>query len=112
MAHSAVVAVGTRAFDSPDELANHLAFLQLELADPDFHQQTLAQTHAVRRQIKQLLDAAVHARELTPCNTIRLAEALHTAYNGTLVNWAILRRGRLATALRQQLELAIAPYRP
>ena len=101
----------TRAFKTPNELANHLAFLQLELSDPEFHQHTLAHAQAVREQIKQLLDAAVEARELTPCDTIRLAEALHSAYNGTLITWAILRRGRLVTALRRQIEFVLSPYR-
>ena len=102
----------SRAFNSPGELANHLAFLQLELADPDFHQHTLAHARAVRDQIKQLLDAAVQAGELTPCDTTRLAEALHTVYNGTLITWAILPRGHLATALRRQIEFMLGPYRP
>lgn len=102
----------TRAFTSPEDLANHLAFLQLELTDPEFHQHTLAHARAVRAQTKQLLDAAMHARELAPCDTTRLAEALCIAYNGTLITWAILRRGRLATALRRQTELVLGPYRP
>ena len=102
----------TREFSSPDELANHLAFLQLELADPDFHQHTLEHAQAVREPIKRLLDAAVHARELSPCDTARLAEALHAVYNGTLITWAIVRRGRLTTALRREIEFALTPYRP
>jgi AcrR family transcriptional regulator len=101
----------TRAFDSPEELANHLAFLQLELTDREFHQHTLAHARAVRQQIKQLLEAAVRARELAPCDTRRLAEAVHTTYNGTLITWAIVRRGRLATALRRQIEFVLGPYR-
>jgi hypothetical protein len=33
-------------------------------------------------------------------------------YNGTLITWAILRHGRLASALRQELEFILKPFRP
>jgi AcrR family transcriptional regulator len=46
---------------SPETLANHLAFLQIDLSDPEFHQLALAYTTAVREEIKRLLDAAVGA---------------------------------------------------
>jgi AcrR family transcriptional regulator len=100
----------TRAMRSPDELANHLAFLQLELTEPDFHRHTLAHAKAARKGIRALLDAAVAAGELVPCDTARLAEAVHVTYNGALITWAIHRRGRLATWLRRQTTFVLAPY--
>jgi AcrR family transcriptional regulator len=102
----------TRAMDTADALAHHLAFLQLELTDQDFHQHVLEHARAAREQIRLLLDAAIEHGELTRCDTTALARAIHVTYNGTLITWAILRQGRLASALRQELEFILKPFRP
>jgi AcrR family transcriptional regulator len=96
---------------SPEMLANHLAFLQIDLSDPEFHQLALAYTTAVREEIKRLLDAAVEAGELGVTDTSRLAQGVQTAYNGALITWAIYRKGRLDAWLRRELDTLLAPYR-
>lgn len=96
---------------SPEAMANSLAFLQIELSDPDFHRHALAHANAFRREVAGLLDAAIAAGELCPCTTERLARAVHTAYNGTLVTWAIDRDGELGDRLHEQLEMLLAPLR-
>ncbi len=100
----------TRAMDSPTALAHHLAFLQLELAEPEFHQHVLEHARAAREQIRLLLDAAVGHGELRPCDTRRLAQAIHVTYNGTLITWAIFRQGRLASQLRRELGFILSPF--
>jgi len=102
----------TRAMNSPGALAHHLAFLQLELADPEFHQHVLKHARVAVEQIRMLLDAAVEHGELRPCDTRSLARAIHVTYNGTLITWAIFRDGRLASRLRQELEFILDPFRP
>jgi hypothetical protein len=97
--------------DSPTALAHHLAFLQLELADPEFHEHVLEHARVAREQIRLLLDAAVDRGELSQCDTTSLAQAIHVTYNGTLVTWAIFRRGRLARQLRRDLEFILQPFR-
>ena len=65
---------------SPETLANHLAFLQIDLSDPEFHQLALAYTTTVREEIKRLLDAAVEAGELrrpTPHGSRRGVQTTH-----------------------------------
>ena len=47
-----------------DELANHLAFLQLELSDADFHEQTARYARAVLAELRHLLREAVAAGEV------------------------------------------------
>jgi AcrR family transcriptional regulator len=101
----------SRAMTTPDELSRHLAFLQLELEDPEFHRHTRRHADAVRTQIRLLAEAAVDQGELEPCDTASLASALHVTYNGALITWAILRRGSLARHLRRELEFVLAPYR-
>lgn len=93
--------------DTPEELANHLAFLQLELADPDFHQHVLEHANAMLGQIRSLLADAVDCGELAPCDVTRLAEAIYVTYNGALVSWAILRDGTLARWLGRELDFLV-----
>jgi AcrR family transcriptional regulator len=106
--HLIAMAGGMR---TPDELSRHLAFLQLELGDSEFHQHTRRHADAVRRQVRLLLEAAVESDELKPCDTKQLADALHVTYNGALITWAILRRGSLTQHLRRHVEFTLEPHR-
>lgn len=99
-----------RGIGSPVELANHLAFLQLELADPELRQHVCEHAAAARRQAIRLLDAAIARGDLVPCDTTVLADALLVAYNGALITWAMCRQDDLATWLRGQLEFTLQPF--
>jgi AcrR family transcriptional regulator len=101
----------TRAVDSPEALAHHLAYLALELADPEFRPLVLDHARVARREIRALLDDAVELGELGPCDTARLAQAIHVAYTGTLITWATFRDGALAAALAHQIEVILQPFR-
>ena len=63
------------------------------------------------RRIHALLDAAVAAGEIAPCDPARLARAVQATYNGSLVTWAIARDGPLADWLGGDLTTVISPYR-
>jgi AcrR family transcriptional regulator len=90
-------------------LSNSLAFLQLELVDPDFHSLALAQTRAVHGEIKTLLDEAVVQGELQKCDTGRLARAVQSLLAGSLLQWAIDRDGKAAHRLREDLDSLLNP---
>jgi AcrR family transcriptional regulator len=96
---------------SPEAMANQLAFLQVDLRDPDFHRLALAHAEGVRAEIESLLDEAVAAGELAVTDTARLAQAVQVTYNGALISWAIYRRGRVDAWLRRELKTLLAPYR-
>jgi hypothetical protein len=96
---------------TPEALANHLAFLHIDLTDPDFHRLALEQGRASRTEVRGLLDAAVAARELTPCDTGRLARMVQVTLGGGLLAWAIERAGTAAEWLRADLEMLLEPYR-
>ena len=100
-----------RGIGRPEELTNHLAFLQLELVDPDFHRHTLDHANAMLAQIRALLADSVASSELAPCDLTRFARSLYVSYNGALVSWAILRSGTLTQWLGRQLDFLIAPHR-
>src|SRR5712691_2374729 len=67
---------------TPESMANGLAYLQIDLTDPDFHSITLAQFKAIREETCKLLDAGVAARELIPCNTAELARLVQQVNGG------------------------------
>lgn len=97
---------------TPAELANHLAFLQMDLTDPEFHRHATAHAWSMRHEIANLLDDAVTAGELTPePHTGSLARSVHVTYDGSLINWALSGDGPLAEALRTDLDGLLRPYR-
>lgn len=96
---------------TPEALANNLAFLQLDLADAEFHAEAVAHFTAMREHVEALLRDAIGAGELEQVEVARLAETVVTAYNGALITWAVLREGTLEDWLRRQVEAVLAPYR-
>lgn len=96
---------------SPEELANHLAFLHMDLTDPDFHRSALEHSRGFMAELKALLDGACAASELAPCNTSRLARLMQELLHGSLVTWALFREGTAREWVRQDLEALLAPYR-
>jgi AcrR family transcriptional regulator len=96
---------------TPEAIANGLAYLQVDLIDPEFHAITLAQFTAIRDETQKLLDDAVAADELKPCATADLARLIQQVNGGAMLDWAVYRKGSLAAWLRRSLEGLLAPYR-
>jgi AcrR family transcriptional regulator len=100
------------SIDTPATLANHLAFLQMDLQDPDFHALALADARERRAAIADLLDEAVAAGELHRATaTDALAGLVQTAFNGAMVTWAIYADGSLDAFMREHLRALLGPYR-
>ena len=96
---------------TPEAMANGLTYLQIDLIDPEFHAITLAQFTAIRDETKKLLDDAVAAGELKPCDTADLARLVQQVNGGAMLDWAVYRKGSLAAWLRRSIEGLLAPYR-
>jgi AcrR family transcriptional regulator len=96
---------------TPEAIANGLAYLQIDLIDPEFHAITLAQFTTIRDETKKLLNDAVAADELKPCDTAELARLIQHVNGGAMLDWAVYRKGSLAAWLRRSLEGLLAPYR-
>jgi len=96
---------------TPEAIANGLAYLQVDLIDPEFHAITLAQFTAIRDETKRLLDDAVASDELKPCDTSDLARLIQQVNGGAMLDWAVYRKGSLAAWLRRSLKDLLAPYR-
>jgi AcrR family transcriptional regulator len=97
---------------TPELMANSVAMLQLDLADPDFHAETLRGARAVRARIAHDLAAALQAGELRPGTDVAaLAKLVETTYHGAMIGWAIHRESTLADWMREQVEAVLAPHR-
>jgi AcrR family transcriptional regulator len=101
----------TRHAASPEETANHLAFLQLDLSDPDFHAHALQSTRQVEAGYRSLLEEAVEAGELSRCDTARLARAVWAVSGGSLIGWAIHREATAYEWVRRDLATLLEPYK-
>jgi AcrR family transcriptional regulator len=106
----AALVQATAAVRTPETMANSIAFLQLDLADDEFHAEALAGARAMRHEIEALLREAIEAGELAGADPATLAETVATIYNGALITWAIHREGTIEDWLRERLEAVLAPY--
>jgi AcrR family transcriptional regulator len=104
--------LATDPVTTPEQMANSVAMLQLDLADPDFHAETLRGARTVRARIMRDLQAALAAGELrSDTNVATLATSVETTYHGAMIGWAIHRENTLANWMRDQLEAVLAPHR-
>lgn len=110
--YDALVALASPA-TSRAGLANSLAFLQLDLTDPDFGERAARHSSEVRDQLHALVRDAERRGELAPTiEAAVLADLVYTTYNGSLITWAIDGTGTLENWLRARLDAALAPHRP
>ncbi|MFC4051588.1 TetR/AcrR family transcriptional regulator [Actinomadura syzygii] len=98
---------------TPERYANHLAFLCLDLTDPEFHERALAVHRANGRLIESLLSEAAEAGELRPGTGAKaLAETVQAVLAGAGLTWALDREGTLAERLGRELDAALSPHVP
>jgi AcrR family transcriptional regulator len=97
---------------SPKEMANHLAFLQIDLTDAAFHRITSRLFRANEAALAGMLAEARHDGELVCGDPAELARLLLAVVNGSLLTWAVYREGPATAWLARDLELALAPHLP
>ena len=100
-----------RMGESPDSLAQNLAYLQNDLTDPDFHVHTLRQARETQAALRALLAEAVAAGELArDADPDALARGVQVVVSGSLMAWGIFREGKATRWVRDDLELLLRPY--
>jgi AcrR family transcriptional regulator len=95
---------------TPKEMANHLAFLQMDLTDPVFRKLTMELFRENEAAVAALLQEALDAREIKACEPKELAPVLLTVANGALLTWAIQRDGTVRDWLARHVDTALRPY--
>lgn len=104
------LAAGVR---SPQELANHLGFLQLDLADEEFWQYAARQTRMLHEGFTSLIRDAMEAGQLVSgVDPERLARSVQITYNGSLIMWALTSKKPLADVLRADVDELLQAYLP
>ncbi len=110
--YATLLAIGDRAarhVQTPEALANNLAFLQADLNDPEFHRLALARARGLRKEIRALVLEAIRVGELRRCNADQLARVVQATINGSLLQWAIERDGALARWIRRNIATILEP---
>lgn len=96
---------------SPAALARNLAYLQIDLSDPDFRAHLETQARGTRNGLEALLAAAVAKGELAKGTDVpALARTLEVTLNGSLITWAFYQEGTPAKWLRSNADAVLAPY--
>jgi AcrR family transcriptional regulator len=96
---------------SPAALARNLAYLQIDLTDPEFRKHLAKQARATRAGFRRLLKTAVEERELKPvADPKRLARTVEALLSGSMLTWAFYRKGSASEWMRSDLDSVLAPY--
>ena len=96
---------------SPAALARNLAYLQIDLADPDFREQLAVQATLTRAGLTDLLSAAVAAGELKRGTDVAsLARTVEAIVSGSLMTWAFYADGPAERWIRDDVTAILAPY--
>ena len=96
---------------SPAALARNLAYLQIDLADPDFRDQLAVQARATRAGLQDLLESAIAAGELKRgTDATALARTVEAMVNGSMMTWAFYHDGPAARWIRADVDAVLAPY--
>ncbi|NUP50706.1 MAG: TetR/AcrR family transcriptional regulator [Catenulispora sp.] len=112
LAALAALVVGAMApLTTPETFANHLAFLCLDLTDPELHEYALAIHRSRSSAVNALLTEAVEEGELKAgTDTTQLTALVQAVLTGTGLNWALDRDGALPDRLRQALDALLVPH--
>jgi AcrR family transcriptional regulator len=97
--------------ESPAALARSLAYLQIDLTDPDFRAPLVVQARATRAGLESLVKAAISAGELQRTVKPRaLVRTLEAVLSGSMMTWAMHQEGAAARWMRDDLDAVLAPY--
>jgi AcrR family transcriptional regulator len=96
---------------TPGALAQNLAYLQVDLTEPEFHRHSRAMAYATGQALRDLLAAAVAAGELvSDTDTASLSRTVQAMLGGSLLSWALYREGTARDWVLADLEALLRPY--
>lgn len=94
---------------TPEAVSNALAFLQIDLSDPDFHHHALTQARDTLGELTRLVEDAVAAGRLLRCDARAVARTLHAVIGGSMLAWAVLREGTAEAWMLADVRTCLAP---
>jgi AcrR family transcriptional regulator len=100
-----------RMGEGPGGVAHHLAYLTLDLSDPDLHRHVRAQARGTRAALRDTIADAVAAGELpSGIDPDALARAVEVTVSGSLMAWAVHQEGPAADWLRHDFDAVIGAF--
>jgi AcrR family transcriptional regulator len=93
-----------------DALSNNLAFLHLDLTDPEFGEQAARQSRALKRLTAELITEI--QPDLSGEAALEIATDIYITWNGAVLAWAIDGTGALSTWIEHQIRRALKTQRP
>lgn len=110
---AALTVEAAAAMATPESFAHHLAFLCMDLGDPELYTRALAIHRGQQRAIEELLTEASGTGELRAgTDAAALARTVQAVTAGAGLTWALEREGTLAQRLRHELDVALSPHLP
>ena len=104
-----VVRCSARMARSPEAVSNGLAFLQIDMSDPEFHRHALLQTRDMVKELRALVDDGIKAGRLVKCDARRVARALHALIGGSMLCWGVMREGPAEKWMLDDVETFLKP---
>jgi AcrR family transcriptional regulator len=99
--------------ETPETLAHHLGYLQMDLTDPEFRRHARDQARVADRAIRGLLEDAVALGELARETDVdTLTRAVIAILGGSLLAWAVRQEGTAANWMREDLDAVLRPHAP
>ncbi len=95
---------------TPKEMANHLAWLQLDLTDPVMLRSFREMSQENLGILEKLLEESAERGELVPNDSASLARVLMATTTGSLLAWATFREGGAREWLQRDLNIVLGPY--
>ncbi|WP_216651267.1 TetR family transcriptional regulator C-terminal domain-containing protein [Actinomadura litoris] len=110
---AALTAESAAEISTPESYANHLAFLCMDLGDPQLYERAPAIHRTQARVIEDLLTEAADTGELRAgTDAAALARSVQAITAGAGLTWALDREGTLEQRLRRELRVVLSPYLP
>ncbi|MEU3465912.1 helix-turn-helix domain-containing protein [Streptomyces sp. NPDC006733] len=110
---AALTVESAAAMDTPETFANHLAFLCMDLGDPQLYERALAIHRTQKRAIEEFLIEAVESGELRAgTEAAALARTVQAIIAGAGLTWSLEREGTLEERLRRELDAVLSPHIP
>jgi AcrR family transcriptional regulator len=96
---------------TPEALSRNLAYLHIDLTDPEFRAHLLTNARATRLEVESLLRSAVKEGALRrDVDTRGLARIIEAVISGSLMSWACYREGPAAAWIRRDLDAVLRPH--
>jgi hypothetical protein len=97
--------------ETPQTLAHHLAYLEVDLSDPEMFEQVRKHQLATRASMRRWVREAIDAKELVKgANVNEVARIILATVNGSMMLYPFYQEGTPKASLRADVMLALKPY--